>query len=117
MCALERLDLDQADYWLPIAKDATLDFLSRPDSLPDDKIDWVLYIEAAAKHAYAHGDQEGGDKLRQQWRGEIEACIAQMPDRPWYASALENEKVTFDDWLSNMRRLRPLVGSEEPRSK
>jgi tetratricopeptide (TPR) repeat protein len=115
--ALERLDLDNADYWLPIARDATLDFLKRPDSVLDDRIDWIIYLELATKHAYAHGGQSTGDALRQQWRNEIEACMNKMPDRPGFATLLNQETITFDDWLIKAQDQLARRSNGEPSSQ
>jgi tetratricopeptide (TPR) repeat protein len=100
LAALERLDLDTAVHWLPIARDATQDFLKRPDTVLDDQLDWMIYLEAASKLATLRGDHTAGEELRTQWRSILKTCGSEMPDRPAFSTYLQQENIIFDEWLS-----------------
>jgi tetratricopeptide (TPR) repeat protein len=108
---LEQLDSQKADEWLPIAEKETLEFLQRPKSVVDDRVDWIRYLEVACQAAYLRGDDALHQELRQQRIQEIEQCLSSMPDRPGFLILKENESTFFDAWIERAKAKRGLGDS------
>jgi tetratricopeptide (TPR) repeat protein len=108
---LEQLDSQKVDEWLPIAEKETSEFLERPRSVLDDRVDWIRYLEVACQAAYLRGDDALHQELRQQRIQEIEQCLATMPDRPAFLILKENESTFFDAWIERAKAKRGLGDS------
>ncbi|MFN6127779.1 MAG: serine/threonine-protein kinase [Planctomycetota bacterium] len=100
---LEQLDRPKVDEWLPVAKKETLEFLQRPSSVLDDRVDWIRYLELACQAASLRGDEKSFHELRRERLNVIEECLAAMPERPAFLVLKENEAGFFDRWLEKTR--------------
>jgi len=103
---LEQLDSQKTEEWLPIAEKETLEFLQRPNSVLDDRVDWIRYLEAAIQAAYLRADDESFHKLRRERLEKIEELLIAMPERSGFIILKQNESTYFDKWIKKAESKR-----------
>lgn len=99
--ALADLFNDQGDRWkgvewLSVAKIETLDFLRRPDGLPEDRQYWMECLLLEGRFAYREGDRARCVSCRSYWYRELRELRRIYPERHDFADV---ERGAVDAWF------------------
>lgn len=81
-----RNDRWKSEEWLDIAKIETLDFLKRPDVLPEDRQEWMACLGLETAIAFMSNDLGRSLRCRREWYREVRELCRIYPDRPQFTT-------------------------------
>lgn len=81
-----RSDRWKSEEWLDIAKIETLDFLKRPDVVPEDRQELMACLGLEAAIAFMSNDLGRSLRCRREWYREVRELCRIYPDRPQFTS-------------------------------
>ena len=90
-----RGDRWKSEEWLEIAKMETLDFLKRPDVLPEDRQEWMSCLALESAIAFLSNDVGRSLRCRREWYREARELCRVYPDRPQFTSLERSAPIYF----------------------